>query len=84
MIGKIMMQIFLNDLLGNCECGNNTQYVENKRKEWKILRQALKTKSVTPISDRQIFLLLTIQRYAIFQHTNSILEILTFLFKKRI
>jgi hypothetical protein len=55
MIGKIMIQLFLNDLLVNCNCGKDTQYVENKRKEWKILRQALKTKSVTPISDRQFF-----------------------------
>jgi hypothetical protein len=62
MIGKIRIQLFLNDLLVNCNCENNTQYVENKRKEWIFLRQALKTKSVTPISDRQIFLLLTLQR----------------------
>jgi hypothetical protein len=52
MIGKIMIQIFLNDLLVNCDCGNNTQYIENKQKEWIFLKQALKTKSVTPISDR--------------------------------
>jgi hypothetical protein len=62
MIGKIMIQLFLNDLLMNCDCGNNTPYAENKRKEWIFLRQALKTKSVTPISDRQIFLLLMVQR----------------------
>jgi hypothetical protein len=62
MIGKIRIQLFLNDLLVNCDCGNNTQYVENKRKEWIFLRKALKTKSVTPISDRQFFVLLTIQR----------------------
>jgi hypothetical protein len=62
MIEKIMIEIFLNDLLVNSICEKDTPYVENKRREWKILRQALKTKSVTPISDRQIFLLLTIQR----------------------
>jgi hypothetical protein len=62
MIEKIMIQLFLNDLLVNCECGNNTQYVENKRKEWNFLKEALKTQSVTPISDRQFFRLLTVQR----------------------
>jgi hypothetical protein len=62
MIGKIMIQLFFNDLLVNCDCGNNTQYVENKRKEWIFLKEALKTKSVTPISDRQFFLLLMVQR----------------------
>jgi hypothetical protein len=62
MIGEFMIQLFLNDLLVNCDYGNNTPYVKNKRKEWIFLRQALKTKSVTPISDRQFFLLLTIQR----------------------
>jgi hypothetical protein len=60
MIGRFMIEFFLNDLLVNCNCGNNTPYVENKRKEWKILRVPLKTKSVTPISDRQIFVLLTV------------------------
>jgi hypothetical protein len=62
MIEKIMIQLFLNDLLVNCDCVKSENYVENKRKEWKILRMALKTKSVTPISDRQFFLLLTVQR----------------------
>jgi hypothetical protein len=62
MIGRFMIQLFLNDLLVNCDCGKDTPYVENKRKEWNFLRIALKTKSVTPISDRQIFLLLTVQR----------------------
>jgi hypothetical protein len=58
-----MIELFLNDLLVNCNCENNTQYAKNKRREWKILRMALKTKSVTPISDRPFFLLLTVQRY---------------------
>jgi hypothetical protein len=62
MIGKIMIQLFLNDLLVNSTCGRNKKYVENKRKEWIFLRQALKTKSVTPISDRQFFWLLMIQK----------------------
>ncbi|GHT39982.1 hypothetical protein FACS189437_04850 [Bacteroidia bacterium] len=62
MIGRFMMQIFLNDLLVNYDCVKNKNYVENKRKEWKILSRALKTKSVTPISDRQFFTHLTIQR----------------------
>ncbi|GHT41863.1 hypothetical protein FACS189437_09300 [Bacteroidia bacterium] len=62
MIGEFMMELFLNDLLVNCNCVKSKNYVENKRKEWIFLRQALKTKSVTPISDRQIFLLLTAQR----------------------
>ncbi|GHT41538.1 hypothetical protein FACS189437_08560 [Bacteroidia bacterium] len=62
MIGGFMIQIFMNDLLVNCDCVNNKNYVENKRKEWKILREALKQKTVTPISDGQIFLLLTVQR----------------------
>ncbi|GHT39280.1 hypothetical protein FACS189437_02200 [Bacteroidia bacterium] len=62
MIGGFMMQIFLNDLLVNCDYINNKNYVENKRKEWFLLKKALKQKTVTPISDRQIFLLLTIQR----------------------
>jgi hypothetical protein len=62
MIGKIMIQLLLNDLLVNCDCVKSKNYVENKRKEWIFLRQALKTKSVTPISDGQIFLLLTVQR----------------------
>jgi hypothetical protein len=57
-----MIQLFLNDLLMNCECRKDIRYVENKRKEWIFLKEALKTKSVTPISDRQIFLFLTIQR----------------------
>jgi hypothetical protein len=55
MIGKIMIEIFLNDLLVNSVCGKDRQYVENKRKEWIFLKKALKTKSVTPISDRQFF-----------------------------
>jgi hypothetical protein len=55
MIGRFMIQLFLNDLLVNCNCGKDTQYVENKRKEWIFLKEALKTKSVTPISDRQFF-----------------------------
>jgi hypothetical protein len=62
MIEKIMIQLFLNDLLVNCGYVKSKSYVENKQKEWKILRMALKTKSVTPISDRQFFLLLTVQR----------------------
>ncbi|GHT40467.1 hypothetical protein FACS189437_06110 [Bacteroidia bacterium] len=66
MIREFMIQRFLNDLLVNCNYINNKNYVENKRKEWNFLRKAFKTQSVTPISDRQIFLLLTIQRYAIF------------------
>ncbi|GHT41077.1 hypothetical protein FACS189437_07540 [Bacteroidia bacterium] len=49
MIGKIMIQRFLNDLLVNSTCGRGKNYVENKQKEWIFLRQALKTKSVTPI-----------------------------------
>jgi hypothetical protein len=77
MIGRFMIQLFLNDLLVNCNCENNTQYVKNKRKEWKILRVALKTKSVTPISDRLLFLLLMVQRYAFFQYHLCVLEILT-------
>ncbi|GHT40448.1 hypothetical protein FACS189437_06050 [Bacteroidia bacterium] len=59
---KIMIEIFLNDLLVNCDYIKSKSYVENKRKEWNFLRKAFKTKSVTPISDRQIFLLLTIQK----------------------
>jgi hypothetical protein len=43
----------------NSTCGKNKKYVENKRKEWIFLKRALKTKSVTPISDRRIFVLLT-------------------------
>jgi hypothetical protein len=66
MIGRFMIQLFLNDLLVNCSCGKDRNYVENKRKEWIFLRQAKKTKSVTPISDGQIFVLLTIQRYVNF------------------
>ncbi|GHT39442.1 hypothetical protein FACS189437_02800 [Bacteroidia bacterium] len=62
MIGGFMMLIFLNDLLVNSACEKNKKYVENKRKEWKILKEALKRKTVTPISDRQIFMLLTIQK----------------------
>jgi hypothetical protein len=62
MIRKIMIQLFLNDLLVNCECRKDIQYMENKRREWIFLKEAFKTKSVTPISDRQIFMLLTIQR----------------------
>jgi hypothetical protein len=77
MIGGFMIEIFLNDLLVNSVCGKDRQYVENKRKEWIFLRQALKTKSVTPISDRRFFLLLTIQRYAFFQLHFTFLEILT-------
>jgi hypothetical protein len=52
MIRKIMIEIFLNDLLVNSTCGKNKKYVENKRKEWIFLRRAFKTQSVTPISDR--------------------------------
>jgi hypothetical protein len=62
MIGKIMIEFFLNDLLVNCDCVKSKNYVENKRKEWIFLKRALKTKSVTPISDRPFFLLLTVQR----------------------
>jgi hypothetical protein len=62
MIGKCMIRIFLNDILVNSTCGKDKNYVENKRKEWKILRYAFKTKSVTPISDRPFFLLLTVQK----------------------
>ncbi|GHT40108.1 hypothetical protein FACS189437_05250 [Bacteroidia bacterium] len=56
------MELFLNDLLVNWDCVKSENYAEHKRKEWKILREALKQKTVTPISDRQIFLFLTIQR----------------------
>jgi hypothetical protein len=66
MTGKIMIQLFLNDLLVNCGCVKSENYVENKQKEWIFLREAFKTQSVTPISYRQFFVLLTIQRYAIF------------------
>jgi hypothetical protein len=62
MIGKIRIQLFFNDLLVNSTCGKDKNYVENKRKEWIFLKRALKTKSVTPISDRPFFLLLTVQR----------------------
>ncbi|GHT41446.1 hypothetical protein FACS189437_08360 [Bacteroidia bacterium] len=62
MIEEIMIQLFMNDLLVNSTCGIDKNYVENKQKEWIFLRQAFKTKSVTPISDRPIFLLLTVQR----------------------
>jgi hypothetical protein len=34
MIGKIRIQLFLNDLLVNCDYIKNKKYVENKRKEW--------------------------------------------------
>jgi hypothetical protein len=77
MIGGFMIEFFLNDLLVNCDCGNNTQYVENKRKEWIFLKEAFKTKSVTPISDRPFFLLLAVQRYTIFSINLHVLEILT-------
>ncbi|GHT41311.1 hypothetical protein FACS189437_08070 [Bacteroidia bacterium] len=72
-----MIQLFLNDLLVNSTCRKDQMYVENKRKEWIFLREALKTKSVTPISDRQIFMLLTVQRYVIFSIMTNVLEILT-------
>jgi hypothetical protein len=56
----------LNDLLVNCSCGKNKNYVENKRKEWNFLRMALKQKSVTPIRDRWNLTNSTVQRYANF------------------
>jgi hypothetical protein len=77
MIGKFMIEFFLNDLLVNCDCVKSKSYMENKREEWIFLRKALKTQSVTPISDRQFFLLLTIQRYTIFPNAPYVLEILT-------
>jgi hypothetical protein len=46
-----MIEIFLNDLLVNCNCEKNEKYVKNKRKEWNLLRMASKQKSVTYISD---------------------------------
>jgi hypothetical protein len=83
MIGGFMIRIFFNYLLVNSACGKDTPYVENKQKEWIFLRKALKTKSVTPISDRQIFLLLTIQRYAFFSINLHVLEILTLRYYKK-
>ena len=52
MMRKIMIRIFLNDLLVNSACGIDKNYVENKRKEWIFLKEVFKTQSVTPISDR--------------------------------
>ena len=42
MTKKNRLKLFLNDLLLNSVCEKNDSYVENKRKEWKFLRQALK------------------------------------------
>jgi hypothetical protein len=66
MTGEFMIQRFFNDLLVNGSCGKNKKYVENKRKEWLLLRGALKQKSVTPIRDRWNWTNSTIQRYANF------------------
>ncbi|GHV22784.1 hypothetical protein FACS189428_5350 [Clostridia bacterium] len=49
-----MIELFVNDLLVNCECGRNKLYVENKQKEWSIVREALKTKTVTYITSRWV------------------------------
>jgi hypothetical protein len=70
MMRKIMIEIFLNDLLVNCSYENKAPYVENKRKEWIFLRQALKTKSVTPISDRQFFYIFNCAKVVIFSIQN--------------
>jgi hypothetical protein len=52
MTKKNMLKLFVNDLLVNSACGKEKNYIENKRKEWSILKMALKQKSVTPIRDR--------------------------------
>jgi hypothetical protein len=51
MTKKNMLKLFVNDLLVNSACGKEKNYVENKRKEWEMLKGCFKTKNVTPISD---------------------------------
>jgi hypothetical protein len=51
MIEKNMLKLFVKDLLVNCACGKEKNYIENKRKEWKMLKGRFKTKNVIPISD---------------------------------
>jgi hypothetical protein len=51
MTKKNMLKLFATDLLVNSGCGKDTHYVENKRKEWEMLKGQFKTKNVTSISD---------------------------------
>lgn len=34
-----LLQLFINDLLINSECRTNAKYMENKQREWAILKQ---------------------------------------------
>jgi hypothetical protein len=53
MTKKNMLKLFVNDLLVNSACRRDKNYVENKRKEWGILKNAPKQKTVTSIRDRR-------------------------------
>jgi hypothetical protein len=71
MTGEFMIQLFLNDLLVNSACRKDKNYVENKRKEWIFLKQALKTKSVTAVVTDRFLLHFNSTKVDIFSNNNT-------------